>query len=248
MIGVGDDTSLTLFRLLEWMYQEKRVKEKARKCELWCRRWDLNPHNLAITGTWSQRVCHSATPAKYKYLKFLHASNLARWALFTLIHNSTGYVINITPPEASASAIPPLLLIKTNLTIKLYHIFMRLSSIFCFFVYGFCLCLYLTPHVYLSTCARQCCLKHKSPCLAARALFKVQYRPPTFYRGRYSRHLRKYICRSQDLCLSVYWLSLTVLFSFLECISLCRQVWYYYPYALSFLIIICFYYLLKKRI
>ena len=34
---------------------------------LLCRRWDLNPHSLATTGTWSLRVCHSATPANNHY-------------------------------------------------------------------------------------------------------------------------------------------------------------------------------------
>ena len=36
-------------------------------CDRRCRRWDLNPHYVAITGTWSLRVCHSATPANKCY-------------------------------------------------------------------------------------------------------------------------------------------------------------------------------------
>ena len=29
----------------------------------WCRRRDLNPHEVALTGFWVQRVCHSTTSA-----------------------------------------------------------------------------------------------------------------------------------------------------------------------------------------
>ena len=42
-------------------------KKRAFLLSLYCGRWDLNPHYVAITGTGSLRVCHSATPANKCY-------------------------------------------------------------------------------------------------------------------------------------------------------------------------------------
>lgn len=104
----------------------------------WCGWWDLNPHVLADTGTWSQLVCQFQHTRVLEFQIFYSAEIsqeiLARLILRAKIRSNQNKTLSWRNPNIACLPIPPHLRIKIQKTptehIILYHNLFGLSSTF----------------------------------------------------------------------------------------------------------------------